>query len=158
MALDVAVTRAGAPARPQPFARLIALPAALVLGVMVSLSAVVRFLLAIPHTTPLYFADEYIYSTLAHELATTGRPTIRGDAASFPALLEPILTAPFWLAGDPELALRLTQGLNAVAMSVAAVPIYLLARELGPGKGFGLAAAARGAALARPLLRRVHPR
>jgi hypothetical protein len=142
VALDVAVSRAGAPARPQPFARLIAQPAALVLGVMVSLSAAVRFLLAIPHTTPLYFADEYIYSTLAHELATTGRPTIRGHAASFPALLEPILTAPFWLAGDPELALRLTQGLNAVAMSVAAVPLYLLARELELGKGFGLAAAA----------------
>ena len=142
MALDVAVSRAGTPARPQPLARLLALPAALVLGVMVGLSAVARFLLALPHSTPLYFADEYIYSTLAYELATTGRPTIRGDAASFPALLEPILTAPFWLAGDPELALRLTQGLNALAMSVAAVPVYLLARELGLGKGFGLAAAA----------------
>ena len=64
------------------------------------MSAVVRFLLALSHPTPLFFADEYIYSTLAHELATTGRPTIRGDAASFPALLEPILTAPFWLFGD----------------------------------------------------------
>jgi hypothetical protein len=141
VAADVAV-RTGAPARPQPITRLLALPASLVLGLMVGASAVVRFLLALPHTTPLYFADEYIYSTLAYELATTGRPTIRGDAASFPALLEPILTAPFWLAGDPELALRLTQGLNAVAMSVAAVPVYLLARELGLGRGFGLAAAA----------------
>jgi Dolichyl-phosphate-mannose-protein mannosyltransferase len=142
VALDVAVSRAGAPARPQPLARLLAVPAAVVLAVLVGASAIVRFLLALPHTTPLYFADEYIYSTLAYELATTGRPTIRGDAANFPALLEPILTAPFWLAGDPELALRLTQGLNAVAMSVAAIPVYLLARELGLGKGFGLAAAA----------------
>jgi hypothetical protein len=140
--LDVAVSRAGAPARPQPLARLLAVPAAVVLAVLVGASAIVRFLLALPHTTPLYFADEYIYSTLAYELATRGRPTIRGDAANFPALLEPILTAPFWLAGDPELALRLTQGLNAVAMSVAAIPVYLLARELGLGKGFGLAAAA----------------
>jgi hypothetical protein len=142
VALDVAVSRAGAAARPHPFARLLAVPASLVLGLMVGVSAIVRFLLALPHTTPLYFADEYIYSTLSYELATTGRPTIRGDAVSFPALLEPILTAPFWLAGDPELALRLTQGLNAVAMSVAAVPVYLLARELALGRGFGLAAAA----------------
>jgi hypothetical protein len=142
VATDVAVSRTDATARPQPITRLLALPASLVLGLMVGASAVARFLLALPHTTPLYFADEYIYSTLAYELATTGRPTIRGDAASFPALLEPILTAPFWLAGDPELALRLTQGLNAVAMSVAAVPIYLLARELRLGRGFGLAAAA----------------
>jgi hypothetical protein len=142
VAADVAVSRPGAPARPQPIARLLSFPASVVLGAMVGASAIVRFLLALPHTTPLYFADEYIYSTLAYELATTGRPTIRGETASFPALLEPILTAPFWLAGDPELALRLTQGLNAVAMSVAAIPVYLLARELGLGRRFGLAAAA----------------
>jgi Dolichyl-phosphate-mannose-protein mannosyltransferase len=138
VALDVAASRAALSARSFP----LALPVSLILGVLVGASAVVRFLLALAHSTPLYFADEYIYSTLAHELATTGRPTIRGDSASFPALLEPILTAPFWLPGDPELALRLTQGLNAVAMSLAAVPVYLLARRLGLGAGFGLAAAA----------------
>ena len=138
MALDVAAWRAELSARSFP----LALPVSVVLGVLVGASAVVRYLLALAHTTPLYFADEYIYSTLAHELATTGRPTIRGDSASFPALLEPILTAPFWLPGDPELALRLTQGLNALAMSLAAVPVYLLARRLGLGQGFGLAAAA----------------
>ena len=69
MALDVAVSRAGARARPQPFARVLAVPVSLVLGLMVGVSAVVRFLLALPHTTPLYFADEYIYSTLARSLA-----------------------------------------------------------------------------------------
>ena len=37
-----------------------------------------------PTRRPLFFADEYIYSTLAHELATTGRPTIRGEAAELP--------------------------------------------------------------------------
>lgn len=142
MAVDAAVSRADAPPRPQLAARLLAVPAAAVLAAMVGVSTIVRFLLALPHTTPLYFADEYIYSTLAYELATTGRPTIRGQPASFPALLEPILTAPFWLAGDPELALRLTQGLNAIAMSLAAIPVYLLARELGLGTRFGLAASA----------------
>lgn len=142
MAVEVAFPRARVPARPQLAARLLALPAAAVLGTLVGVSAVVRFLLALPHSTPLYFADEYIYSTLAYELATTGRPTVRGEAASFPALLEPILTAPFWLFGDAGVALRLTQGLNAVAMSLAAIPIYLLARKLALGKGFALGAAA----------------
>ncbi|HUH15224.1 MAG TPA: glycosyltransferase family 39 protein, partial [Gaiellaceae bacterium] len=71
-------------------------------------------------------------------------PLVRGEPAHFPALLEPILAAPFWLAGDPELAYRLTQGLHALAMSLAAVPVYLLARtlRLGPGASLGCAAIA----------------
>jgi hypothetical protein len=118
-----------------------ALSVPVVLGLLVGTSAVVRFLLALAHPTPLFFADEYIYSTLAHELATTGHPTIRGEAASFPALLQPILTAPFWLFDDAGVALRLTQALNAVAMSLAAVPVYLLARKLSLGRWFAFAAA-----------------
>ena len=39
------------------------------------------------------------------------------------------------------MALRLTQALNAVAMSLAAVPVFLLARRLDLAKGFALAAA-----------------
>lgn len=135
--MDVVARRVGVSARAVP----ITLSTFALLGGLVGLSALVRFLLALAHPTPLFFADEYIYSTLAHELATTGRPTIRGDAASFPALLEPILTAPFWLFGDAGVALRLTQGLNAVAMSLAAVPVFLLARRLGLAKAFALAAA-----------------
>jgi hypothetical protein len=108
----------------------------------VGLSAVIRFLLALAHPTPLLFADEYIYSTLAHGIATTGHPTIRGEAVSFPALLEPLLTSPFWLFGDAGVALRLTQGLNAVAMSLAAVPAFLLARRMGLSGRFALAVAA----------------
>ena len=121
--------------------RSIAVSAPVALAAVVGVSAVVRFLLALAHPTPLFFADEYIYSTLAHELATTGRPTIRGEAAGFPALLQPILTAPFWLLGDAGVALRLTQALNAVAMSLAAVPVYLLARKLTLTRGFALGAA-----------------
>jgi hypothetical protein len=135
--VDVVARRVGVSARTVPFALS---TFALIAGI-VGVSALVRFLLALSHPTPLFFADEYIYSTLAHELATTGRPTIRGDAASFPALLEPILTAPFWLFGDAGVALRLTQALNAVAMSLAAVPVFLLARKLELAKGFALAAA-----------------
>src|SRR5919202_6206775 len=50
--------------------------------------------------------------------------------------------APFWLSGDPLLAYRLTQGLNALAMSLAAVPAYLLARRLGLGRQLALGVAA----------------
>src|SRR5439155_21990748 len=66
---------------------------------------------------------------------------VRGMPAHFPALLEPLLAAPFWALGDAELAYRLTQGLNALAMSLAAVPVYLLCRRVGLSSRFGLTAA-----------------
>ena len=56
---------------------------------------------------------------------------MRGTPAHFPALLEPLLTTPIWLLNDAETAYRLTQALHVVAMSVAAIPIYWLARRVG---------------------------
>lgn len=133
-------------ARPEapelPLARLAALPARVVLAALVGFSFAIRTLLALAHATPIYLPDEYIYSTLARSLAESGRPLIRGDAVTFPALLEPILAAPFWLPGDAALAYRLTQGMHSLAMALAAIPAYLLVRRLGGGKWLGLAAAA----------------
>ncbi|MDX6518485.1 MAG: Dolichyl-phosphate-mannose-protein mannosyltransferase [Gaiellaceae bacterium] len=139
MALDLAAREA---ARPQELAllRLAAVPARFVLAGIVATSLCARFLLALAHATPLYLPDEYIYSSLARGIAETGRPVIRGSSPHFPALLEPILASPFWIFGDPELAYRLTQGLHALAMSLAAVPVYLLCRRLGLGKWFALGA------------------
>jgi len=139
VALDLAARQA---ARPQELGllRLAAVPARFVLAGIVATSLCVRFLLALAHATPLYLPDEYIYSSLARGIAETGRPVIRGGSPHFPALLEPILVSPSWLVGDPELAYRLTQGLHALAMSLAAVPVYLLCRRLGLGKWFALGA------------------
>src|SRR5205823_13088762 len=67
---------------------------------------------------------------------------IRSRLAHFPAMLEPLAAAPCWLFHDPTLAYRLTQAENALVMSLAAVPVYLLARRLGVGSGLALAAAA----------------
>src|SRR5437588_820266 len=150
IALAVAVDVA-APAAERPHSlalgRLAAVPARLTLGAIVGLSFAVRLVAGLAHATPLYFPDEYIYGSLARSLATSGRLAIRGAPAHFPALLEPLLAAPFWLTGNPELAYRLTQGLNALAMSLAAVPVYLLARRLRLGQGFALACAALAVAL-----------
>jgi len=113
-----------------PIGRVSAVPARLVLGALVGVGFAARWLLGALHV-PHLFPDEYIYSSLAQGFAETGLPQIRGEVASFPALLEPLLAAPFWLAGDPELALRLTQGLHSLAVSLAAVPAYALARQVG---------------------------
>ena len=118
-------------------------PVAAALAALVGLGAVLRFVLsALRLQTPVYIPDEYTYSTLARSIAETGQPVIRGVPAHFPALLEPLLAAPFWLPGNPELAYRLTQAEHVLVMSLAAIPVYLLGRRLGLGPAAALAAAA----------------
>jgi hypothetical protein len=114
------------------------------LASIVAASFLVRTALAWLRATPTFFSDEYIYSELGRSLAETGRPLIRGTAAHFPALLQPLLTAPAWLFGDVDISFRIVQATGAAAMSLAAVPVFLLARrlELGQGVALGLAALA----------------
>ena len=121
-------------------ARVRSVPAGVVLGSMIALSSAIRIATAFAHATPRLFPDEYIYSELARSISH-GRLGIRGTSAHFPALLEPLVAAPLWLIGDIDTAYRLTQGLHAVAMSLAAVPVYLLARRVGltPGQRLGCA-------------------
>ena len=57
----------------------------------------------------------------ARSRRTAGR-LIRGGAAHFPALLEPILAAPLWAFGSTETAYRLVQVENSLFMSLAAIP------------------------------------
>ncbi len=142
MAIDFPVARTDELRLPFGLERISAVPARFVLAGIVGVSFFVRLLVALGHATPLYFPDEYIYGSIARSLAEHGRPLIRGQAAHFPAMLEPVAAAPFWLTHDPELAYRLTQAENALFMSLAAVPVYLLARRLGLGAGWALVAGA----------------
>jgi hypothetical protein len=109
---------------------------------LVGASFLVRLVLGWLRATPTFFADEYIYAELGRSLAETGQPLVREVSASFPALLQPILTAPAWLAEDVETSFRLIQTAGALAMSLAAVPVFVLARRLGLGAGVSLALAA----------------
>jgi hypothetical protein len=97
--------------------------------------------------TPVYFGDEYLYSELARSLSETGRPLVRGEASDFPALLQPLLTAPAWLLEDVGLAYHSVQTLGALVMSLAAVPVFLLARRVGLGTRLALSLAALAVAL-----------
>ena len=112
------------------------------LTALVAASFLLRLALGWLRATPTFFADEYIYAELGRSLAESGRPLIRGVSASFPALLQPLLTAPAWLFEDVETSFRIVQGLGALAMSLAAVPVFLLARRLGLGRGVSFAVAA----------------
>jgi hypothetical protein len=101
-----------------------------------------RLLAGALRATPTYFPDEYMYSELGRSVVESGRLLVRDAPAHFPALVQPLVTAPAWLAGDVEVGYRIAQGLGALAMSLAAVPAFLLARRLGAGSGTALALAA----------------
>jgi hypothetical protein len=112
------------------------------LAVIVGASFVIRTALAWLRSAPALFPDEYIYSAIGRSIADSGRPSIRGGSAHFPALLQPIATAPAWLLGDVDVGFRAVQAMGGLAMSLAAVPVFLLARRLGLSKWLGLAVAA----------------
>jgi hypothetical protein len=150
VAVDVAAPRTDqeAPSLPGAFARLAAVPAWVWLGGIVLASFAGRLFAAAARLTPYYLPDEYIYPSLARSLAEHGRPLIRGVGVHFPALLDPIVTAPVWLfTDDPLTAFRVTQGIHAVLFSLAAIPAYLLCRRLDLPRWLGIAVAALAVAL-----------
>jgi hypothetical protein len=111
--------------------------AALVLG-----GAAARTAAAWLRATPNYFPDEYIYASLSRSLAAGQLPAVRGHAAHFPALLQPLLTAPAWWFGSLETGYRVAQAIDALAMSTAALAVWWTARRLGAARGPAFAAAA----------------
>src|SRR5919201_1226030 len=126
MALDVAAPSAGTTPRAIAFQRLAAVPTWAWIGAIVLSSFGGRSLAALGRVVPYYLPDEYIYPSLARSLAEHGRPLIRGAPAHFPALLDPLATAPVWLVtSDPQTAWRLTQGLHSLFVALAAIPAYL---------------------------------
>jgi hypothetical protein len=119
-----------------------ALRPALVLAALVGLNLAVRVPLVFHRATPRYFPDEYLYSELARSFARSGDLRVLDASSSLPSVLAPVLQSLAWLPGDAELAFRLTQALHVVVMSLAIVPVYLIARRLGVRTGLALTAAA----------------
>jgi hypothetical protein len=107
------------------------------LGIIVG-SVLVRGFIAVRHVAPTFFPDEYIYAAISRSFAEHGRPLIRGGPTHFPALLEPLLAAPLWAVAGVETAYHLVQVENAVFLSLAALPVYGLARRLELGTGWSL--------------------
>ncbi len=108
--------------------RITTVPAALT--AIVAVSAIASFVAAIPRATVAYLPDEYLYAQLARSLGHGQGSTVLGQTAALPAMLEPLLTAGFWSLSDATVSLHLTQAFHSVVMSLAAVPTYLIAREL----------------------------
>jgi 4-amino-4-deoxy-L-arabinose transferase-like glycosyltransferase len=94
-------------------------------------SAVLRAVLGRGIVAPFIMVDEVIWSEVARGIADTGEPLLRdqpnpGYSIVYPLLISPVY-ALFENLPDAYAALKM---LNAVLMSLAAVPAYVLARRV----------------------------
>ena len=131
----------------RPLALTRAIPAWAYLTGIVVVSAGLRYAFGRWMVAPWIMVDELVYSELAKSVAASGHFLIRGEAAGSYGYVYPLLIAPAWrLFGSVPDAFAAAKALNAVAMSLAAVPAYFLARRV-LSQGLSLAAAALAVAV-----------
>jgi hypothetical protein len=121
--------------------RVRAVPAWGWLAAIVACSFALRAWLARGMLGPFIMVDELIYSELGRSFAAGDGFQVRDVPASGFSLVYPILISPAYAFFDslPD-AYAAVKTLNALLMSLAAVPTYLLARRLlGPGLSLGAA-------------------
>ncbi len=107
-------------------------PAAGWLAGIVVASAAFRIWAVRGMPAPFIFVDELIYSELAKSLADGEGYAVRGASTSGYSLLYPLLIAPAYALSDLVDAHALAQSINAVVMSLAAIPAYALTRRVAP--------------------------
>src|SRR5262245_16396431 len=122
-----AVTAVGAERR----ARAIAIPAWVWLAGIVVLSAAIRIALGRRMVAPWIMIDEIVYSGLAKSFAAHGSFLIRGVPSHGYGFVYPVLIAPAYrlFSSVPD-AYAAVKAINAVVMSLTAVPAYFLARRV----------------------------
>jgi len=111
---------------------------------LVVVSACVRIGLGRLIVVPWIMVDELVYSELAKSLADGGSLMVREAPARGYGFVYPALLAPAWraFASVPD-AYAVAKAINAVVMSLTAVPAYLLARRvLTPARSLVVAALA----------------
>jgi hypothetical protein len=112
-------------------ARAVSVPAWLWLAGIVVASAVVRIALGHRIVTPWIMVDELVYSELAKSFAEHGSFLVRDVPSNGYGFVYPILIAPaFRLYAAVPHAYAVAKGINAVVMSLTAIPAYLLARRV----------------------------
>ena len=121
--------------------RVLGLPTWQLLVVLVGVSAAFRAAFAEAIPTPWIAPDELIYAELGRAFWRTGHLTLFGEPTRFVSFVSPVLAGLPLSLHDREMGYRLLQTLQAVVMSLAAVPTYLWARSFA-SRGWALVAAA----------------
>jgi hypothetical protein len=109
--------------------RLLASPA-VVLALLVAGSAALRFWAATAVPTPWIAPDELIYAELGRSLYAHGTLALLGHRTSFFSLVYPALAGLPLSFSDVGLGYTVLKAVQAVVMSLAAVPVYLWGRRL----------------------------
>jgi hypothetical protein len=99
---------------------------------VVLVAIVFRVLLSRRMPGPWIMADEITYSELAKSFAESHRMLYHGHPRTFQTIY-PIFVSPAWLADPIPTAYGIAKGLNAVLMTLAAIPFWFWARRLMPG-------------------------
>jgi hypothetical protein len=125
------VTELAAAPRARVRSLVVAVPAWVWLAALIAISALVRFLLGRRSPAPWIFVDELIYSELAKSFAAHGELAVRDVASNGYGFVYPALISPAYLLFDNVAhAYAAAKAINAVLMSLAAIPAYLLGRRL----------------------------
>lgn len=99
-------------------------------GIVVA-SVLIRIALSRQVAAPWIFADELIYSELAKSFARHGAFSVRGVPTHGLGFVYPIVIAPAWrVSASMPGAYVAAKTINAVVMSLTAIPTYFLARHL----------------------------
>ena len=100
-------------------------------SVIVVCSTAVRFAFARHVVGPWIMIDEIVYSELAKSFAATGAFAVRGVSTSGYGVVYPVLISPAYaLFRSIPAVYTAIKVINALLMSLAAVPAYLLARRV----------------------------
>jgi hypothetical protein len=111
--------------------RAVAIPIWLWLAGIVVCSVAVRVALNHRIVAPWIMIDEIVYSELAKSFAANGQFLVRGVPSHGYGFVYPVLIAPAWrlFTAVPD-AYAAAKAINAVVMSLAAIPAYFLARRV----------------------------
>jgi len=121
-----------APARAVSLPAVIARPAtaaSLVVAGLVLLAVVIRIWLTRRIPAPWIMGDELLYSGLATSFSEHHHMVFRQQPWPFLSIY-PAVVSPAWLAGSMDSTYSIVKAMNAVLMSLVAIPMYVWARRL----------------------------
>ncbi len=120
----------------------VAVPVAVWLTSIVVVSVGLWLFVGRANAAPWIMIDEIVYSELAKSFAAHGHFLVRGVPSNGYGFVYPVAIAPAWrLFGAMPEVYKAAKAMDAVLMSLAAVPAYFLARRVLPS-GLSLLAAA----------------
>jgi glycosyltransferase involved in cell wall biosynthesis len=121
------------------------LPVWIWLAALYVVSVTVQLALGLRVSSPWIMVDELVYSDMARSFASTGHFLIRGVHGNYGFVYPLLLSPAYKLLGPMTDVYQWSRVINALVMSTAVVPAYLLARRVvRPGAALAAAAFAVG--------------